>query len=310
MSAKRKNGRSRNKLLTGILLIALAVCLIIFLSEGGTIAEFFGIQGESKPMFAPVSGQLQINYIDVEQADCILIKAPSGKTMLIDAGEKETQKELTEEIRSQGVNTIDILVATHPHADHIGGMQYIVEQFEIGSVYMPKNEHATKTFSNLVDSIADKGLKIHTAKAGGVLDLGPDVTVDILAPVRDDYSNTNDYSVVIRLVFGETAFLFTGDAEHTAEEDILETGAVVQATVLKAGHHGSSTSTSEAFLRAVKPDYCVISVGAGNKYNHPEQETLDRLAEYGIEVYRTDLMGTITVQSDGKEVTFSTEKAV
>ncbi len=244
---------------------------------------------------------LRVSFIDVGQGDSEFIELPNGETLLIDAGTNETGADVVSYISSLGYSSIDYVVGTHPHEDHIGGLDDVINSFEIGSVYMPKVTADTRTFEDVLDAVAEKGLSINTAKAGvSIVDV-EDLSVKMLAPVLDEYDNTNDYSAVIKVVYGDTSFLFTGDAEEYAES--LITGDV-NADVLKVGHHGSSTSTGEAFLERVSPSYAVISCGLGNSYGHPHTETIEKLG--GIPVFRTDEMGTIVATSDGSEISFRT----
>lgn len=244
---------------------------------------------------------LRVNFIDVGQGDSEFIELPNGETLLIDAGTNETGADVVNYIESLGYSSIDYVVGTHPHEDHIGGLDDVIRTFDVESVYMPKVTADTKTFEDVLDAVAEKGLSINTAKAGVTLVDGDGLSVKMLAPVLDEYDNTNDYSAVIRIVYDDTSFIFMGDAEQYAED--LITGDV-DSDVLKVGHHGSSTSTGEAFLERVSPSYAVISCGLGNSYGHPHTETIEKLG--GIPVFRTDEMGTIVATSDGSEISFRT----
>ncbi len=244
---------------------------------------------------------LRVNFIDVGQGDSEFIELPNGETLLIDAGTNETGADVVNYIESLGYSSIDYVVGTHPHEDHIGGLDDVIRSFDVESVYMPKVTADTKTFEDVLDAVDEKGLTINTAKAGVTLVDSDGLSVKMLAPVLDEYDNTNDYSAVIRIVYDDTSFIFMGDAEQYAED--LITGDV-DSDVLKVGHHGSSTSTGEAFLERVSPSYAVISCGLGNSYGHPHTETIEKLG--GIPVFRTDEMGTIVATSDGSEISFRT----
>lgn len=274
----------------------------ISLPKGSSILPFAPDDPAQEKTALQSDGLLTVSYIDVGQGDSILIESPNGKTMLIDAGESSSQTVIADYLTKKGINRIDVLVATHPHADHIGAMAYIVEAFEIGSVYMPKAVTTTKTYENLLTTIKNKRLSIITAKAGAVINFDRALTVEIIAPVGSSYDDLNSYSAVIRLSYGENVFLFTGDAESDSEQEMLNSGSNIKADVLKVGHHGSDTSTSQEFLEAVSPQYAIISVGTGNRYGHPSQAILDRLTAAGVEVFRTDEHGTIVVTSDGKSI--------
>lgn len=248
-----------------------------------------------------VEGRLQVHFIDVGQGASQLIIGPAGKTMLIDGGDNDKEETIVAYLREQGIDKIDILIGTHPHADHIGGLDAVVDNFDIGQIYMPRVQANTKTFESLLLAIQRKGLKVSTAKAGLVLDFEPDVQVNMIAPVGT-YDNTNDMSAVVHLAFGKTAFLFTGDAEAESEADILKSGAIVKADVLMVGHHGSNTSTTQAFLDKVDPTYAVIQVGK-NSYGHPTEQVLARLSGQGVQIFRNDEQGTIVFASDGEHIT-------
>jgi len=251
-------------------------------------------------------GQLTVHFLDVGQADSILIQTPAGKTMLIDAGNNDDDSFVTSYIRNQGISKLDIVVGTHPHEDHIGGLDTVINTFDIGQVVMPTATHTTQTYKDVLTAIKNKGLKITAAKAGVDLDLGQDVTVKLVGPITT-YEDLNNNSAIIHLTFGKTSFLFAGDAEEDAEADIMAAGYNIKAEVLKVGHHVSSTSSSQKFLEKVKPAYAVIMVGQGNDYGHPHDEVLTRLADIGTKVFRTDINGTVIATSDGSKVSFKTQ---
>lgn len=280
-------------------LLALPACSASGSAEKG---EFLP-EAQNDTVYALVGdeGELRVSFIDVGQGDSEFIELPNGETLLIDAGTNETGADVVSYISSLGYTSIDYVVGTHPHEDHIGGLDDVIRTFDVESVYMPKVTADTKTFEDVLDAVDEKGLTINTAKAGVTLVDGDGLSVKMLAPVLDEYDNTNDYSAVIRIVYDDTSFIFMGDAEQYAED--LITGDV-DSDVLKVGHHGSSTSTGEAFLERVSPSYAVISCGLGNSYGHPHTETIEKLG--GIPVFRTDEMGTIVATSDGSEISFRT----
>ncbi|MGN1433299.1 MAG: ComEC/Rec2 family competence protein [Ruminococcus sp.] len=244
-------------------------------------------------------GILNIHFLDVGQGDSIFIELPDEKTMLIDAGENYHGEGIKNYIGDCGYSKIDYLVATHPHADHIGSMSYIVRNMDIGSVYMPKAAANTKTYENLLESISDKGLRITSAKSGLTIAEESDYTINVVAPVTIDEDNLNNSSAVIKLTYKDNTFLFTGDAEKKELETITYD---ISADVLKVGHHGSTTSTTEEFLNAVNPTYAVISAGENNSYGHPHKETLDLLEEFNCKIYRTDIDKTVVFSSDGETI--------
>lgn len=251
-------------------------------------------------------GVLRVHYIDVGQGDSELIELPNDEVMLIDAGENDKGELVAEYIKSQGIEKIDYLVGTHPHSDHIGGLDIVINEFDIGKIYMPKAEATTATFNDVLDAVENKGLRINTAKAGVSLVSGDDLTVEMLAPVKTNYASSNNYSAVIKIVYKNSSFLFTGDAERVSENDIKSD---VSADVLKVGHHGSDTSSSDAFLERVRPNIAVISCGVDNKYGHPHAETLQKLADVNAEVHRTDTDGTVVIDTDGEQYEIYTENS-
>ena len=254
------------------------------------------------------SKSLKLHFIDVGQADCILAQFPNGSNLLIDAGNREDASLITSYLLKQKVKKINVLVATHPHEDHIGGMAAVVSNFEIGQIYMPKVSNTTTTFKQLLLAIKAKNLKVTSAKAGVKLTLDSKIQCQMLAPNSVKYEDLNDYSPVFKLNYGKNSFLFTGDAARESEKEMLELGMDLKVDLLKIGHHGSNTSTTEKFLAAAAPVYAVISVGKDNDYGHPGSYTMKRLQKAGIKIYRTDQQGTIIAVSDGKSIKITTEK--
>ena len=223
--------------------------------------------------------------------------------MLIDCGEYQYLDTVTDYLRTRGVKKIDCLVATHPHSDHMGGMAGIVSSFDIGRVIMPPlEEYETPTavyFEKFLDACADKGCTVDTAEIGEVIELG-DARAEIIAPAHTGYEELNNSSVSLMVTHGANSFLLTGDAEAVSENEMLLGGKLHHVNVYKAGHHGSSSSSSAAFLAAVRPDIAVISCGSGNPYGHPSASVLRKLRVYTDKIYRTDTEGTIVFESDGK----------
>ncbi len=279
-------------------IICVVFVLITALLFYGCDADFDFIFEENQH-FESNGDVLTVHYLDVGQGDSIFIELPTNETMLIDASVNEYGNGIVKYIEEQGYNKIDYLVATHPHADHIGGMRKVIQNLEIGKIYMPKASTNTSTYKKLLTEIKNKGLKINTAKAGETIYEDENIGIYLLAPNSEKYDDLNNYSAVIRIVYGNRAFLFMGDAEKLAEKEIT---ADVKADVLKLGHHGSSTSTSKEFLEKVDPVAAIASCGEDNDYGHPHKETVQLLENEGIDFYRTDTMGTIIAKSDGNSL--------
>lgn len=244
--------------------------------------------------------EMKVHFLDVGQGDSIFIELPDDKTMLIDASEREYADKITTYIYSCGYNSLDYVVATHPHSDHIGGMADVIGSFSVGNVILSPATHTTKTYTNMLTAIDQSGAKVTLGTGGTEIFSDGDLSAVVIAPVTEDYSDLNNSSVMIMLTYGEKKFLFTGDAEEEEERTVT---ADVKCDVLKVGHHGSSTSTGNAFLTAANPEYAVISCGTGNSYGHPHTETIDKLKKAGINIYRTDLQGDIVMTCDGKNIT-------
>lgn len=252
-----------------------------------------------------VDGNLIVDFIDVGQGDSILIRQ-GDHAMLIDGGTSECKDDLLNFLKSENIQKFDYIVGTHPHEDHIGSLDDVINAYDFDTILFPKVTTTTKTFENLVNAVKNKNKKFTTPVSGNEYTLG-DAKFKILAPSSDSYQSLNNYSIVIKLTYGENTFMFTGDAETLSETEMLNSFDDLTADVLKIGHHGSTTSTSKKFLNAVNPKYAVISVGKDNTYNHPTKTTMNKLEELKIPVYRTDEKGTIECVSNGKDITFNVE---
>ena len=250
-------------------------------------------------------------FVDVGQGDCTVIVC-DGEAMVIDGGPAQAAQEVYAFIRGTlELDHVDYMIATHPHEDHIGGLAAVLNAVPVDLLLSPVTEWNTRCFANMMKYAARAGTPVAVPRAGDRLTLGgAEVTVLHCWPeAAQVYGNdVNDMSVVIRIDYGETSFLITGDAEETAEYMMLDTGLKLKADVLRVAHHGSAYSTSGAFLRAVSPSCAVISCGTGNDYGHPHARVLNALKKAGANLYRTDLQGTVCCVSDGRTVVFSTER--
>ena len=256
------------------------------------------------------SEKLIVSFLDVGQGDSILIEAPDGKAFLIDAGTRDSGSSVVSAIKSAGIQSIDYMIETHPHADHIGGFPEVIRSFSIKSYIKPYiNDFDVPQYpglTHLKQTLKDHSIPVREVSAGDTIVETDDYCLSVLSPSSDAvFDDLNDYSLILKLTYGKTSFLFTGDAGYMAELELLDQN--IRTDVLKVGHHGSFGSTCTAFLEETDPDIAIISVGKNNENNHPNQYVLDRLDERGIPVYRTDASGTITVISDGNSVSVSTE---
>lgn len=305
----------------GRYVIVTAVVLLVLFSAFFCLNDrFFKLEGmptwadlfqssEQMPIAEEISGDTAVHYIDVGQGDCQLIK--SGKSAaLIDCGEKDYFSQVINYIKSTGVERLDYVIITHPHSDHAGGMSYILDEFDIGTVIMPNLPDSmvpvTSTYTRLIKTIDRNEISLEYAEAGKEYPLG-EGTFTLYSPLGD-YENLNNYSVSARFVYKNSSFLFTGDIESEAETDILYSNADISADVLKVAHHGSSTSSQKAFLEAVNPKYAVIGVGSPNDYGHPDSKTLKRINNMDIIVYRTDMHGHTVFYTDGDYYKIVTQK--
>lgn len=281
------------------------VCLIILcLLVVGCSSPF--VETDNKASASTFSGDtLRVNYIDVGQGDSIFIELPNKETMLIDAGEAYEADNVINYIKNLSISKIDYIVGTHPHTDHIGGLEEVINTFDVGSIYMPKATSTSNTYLDLLTTISDKGLSVKTAKSGVVILDEDNLKLEFIAPNSDSYSELNNYSAVLKLTYLDNTFLFMGDAETLSEDEITSD---VDADVIKVGHHGSDSSSSVEFVKKVSPEYAIIMVGEGNSYNHPYQSIIDRYLGVGAKVLRTDLDGNIVCDSDGVDVSCKGDK--
>lgn len=277
-----------------------------------TWSDLFVSAGLSDGAFKGALGDVAVHFIDVEQGDCALIIA--GETsILIDGGEVSESGSVIKYLNSLDIDRLDIIVASHPHSDHIGSLSSVLDEFGADKLIMPKvaddMEPITSSYMNMIESAEKCNAKIEYAKVGKTQSFSDGSALEIIAPVKD-YEDYNNYSIVCKFVYKNTAFLFTGDIEKLAEKDIVESGADLSADVIKIAHHGSKTSSLKIFIQAVAPKYAAISVGAPNDYGHPHDETLKILKLLDIKVYRTDRHGSIVMFSDGNNIEIVKEKEV
>ncbi len=247
------------------------------------------------------SNTVKVHFIDVDQGDAILIQY-KDKNMLIDSSTQKAEDKFLDYLKKLNIKKFDAVIATHPDEDHIGNMDEVIKKYSITNFYAPKATSTTKAFESMIRELKNKDLKIKPLKAGSTIDFDSDVKLDVFAPNSDSYEDANNYSPIIKLTYGDNSVLFTGDAEKLSEKETLKKGYNLESDVLKVGHHGSSTSTSKDFLKAVNPSIAIISCGKNNKYGHPHKETITSLEDSKIKYYRTDLDGTIVLVSDGTNI--------
>lgn len=291
------------KYISSLLLICLLLtgCSQVDLQS---VQETDNVKAEKNVTQSTGDSPLEVHYIDIGQGDATLIKCGSH-AMLVDGGNNYMGTTVQLYLQKQGVESLDYIIGTHPDADHIGGLDVIAYKFDFDTIIMPDYEKDTKTYEELVDVINEKQKQITYPIPGTTYSLG-EAGFTILAPISNDYgSNANNYSVAFMLEYGQTRFLFTGDAEEESEQEmLLQSHTGLKADVYKVAHHGSSSASTEAFLSAVQPTYAVISCGEDNSYGHPHAEVLNRLRQMGVEIFRTDEQGSIVAVSDGEKITW------
>lgn len=286
-------------------LACLAISLIPGAPSWGDISKMLKINSG----IVAKDGNFYVHYIDVGQADCELMTC-GDDVVMIDAGETDSYNTIDSYLKINNVSHIDYLILTHAHADHIGSADDIINNYDVGNVIMTRlteeNTPTSDVYANLLNALSNSDAKVYAAKPGDVYEL-ENFSFEILGPVKD-YKELNNTSVVVKATFGNTKFLFEGDAEAKSEKDILAAGYDVSADVIKLGHHGSRTSSDLDYLRAVNPQAAVISCGVNNSYKHPHPETIAKLDSLSIPYYRTDVRGNIVVECDGNSFTFNCER--
>ncbi len=297
---KKTNAQKKQdeKRLTDVITVfAIAVAIVV-------AAVGYSKQEKNKPVDLSAEGIMRVSFVDVGQGDCEVIEC-DGISILIDGGESSYADFVIEFLKSRGITKLDYYIVSHPHSDHMGAAATIIDNMTVDKFvtteFSELNMPTSKVFENMLDSLErQQTCEVLTVKAGDILTAGK-LKLNILAPFEET-SDYNNMSIVLRVDYGDTRFLFTGDCEKEVETQMIEHGSDVKADVLKVGHHGSKTSTSSDFLQAVSPQIAVISCGSGNSYGHPHKETTELLKRCGITVYRTDEQGTVTVYSDGSKV--------
>lgn len=269
-------------------------------AELGRLADRAGTREE--PEVAAVSGELTVDFIDVGQGDCTLIRQ-GEHAMLFDCGPDDKGTFVQNYLQKQGITRLDYVIGSHPDEDHIGGMDVILTKFDCDTVMLPETEKDSRSVRDVNSALEYRGYYVTRPVPGESWQLG-EARFQILGPIWDYGTDTNNNSIVLRLTYGSNSFLFTGDAEQEEEQDLVADGAYLKSDVYQAGHHGSRNASSGVFLEEVRPAFTVISCGAENDYGHPHDETLERLAEIGSEVYRTDLLGTVRARSDGTKLSW------
>lgn len=298
MAKRRKNTKLVSTLIIAVILLVSAFITNSLYGDGNDPFETAGLRGQTV-----TDGNMQVEFIDVGQGDCTLI-TDSQAVILIDGGEVGEAQTVINYLKNKNITKIDCCIATHPHSDHIGSLAKVFEEFEVTDVIIPEIPEkiipTTATYKKFLQSLSENVENVLPAEYGETYSYGQ-MTLEILGPVND-YDDLNDMSVISRISFGETSVMLTGDAETPSEEDMLSLRNVdYSADILKVGHHGSKTSTSDGWLQAVNPQFAVISCGLNNDYGHPHKQLVNRLDNNNVEYYRTDLLGDIIFESDGKE---------
>ena len=301
----QKAPRSGGKGAAAAIIIVLVSCIITAgCIDNFTIPDF---SNNRSTHLRDNNGKLSVYFLDVGQGDSTLVLF-SDKSILIDAGEAEMGDRVVSDLKALGVSRIDLLVATHPHSDHIGGMQKVLAAFPVGQVLDSGVPHTSSAYEHFLETIDRKNIPYRVAEQGQTIDIDPALTIFVLSPQKQHFGDDpNTNSIVLRISYGTVAFLLAGDMGGESENALVRSGYPLNSRILKVGHHGSYSSTSSSFLERVRPETAIIMVGRDNPYGHPHKQVLDLLEEYGASVYRTDIDGTIVIRSDGMSYSVKTE---
>ena len=292
-------------------IVAFVIAAALVATGYASLDDVAGMLGEPEAKIADTiaEGEMKVTFLDVGQGDCTLIQA-GGQNMVMDVGNNDQGERVVSYLKEQGIGKLDYLLLSHPDADHIGGGDNVLENFEVQTVIMPEEANDTMTYQEVMEEISRYDVDVKYPEVGDIFTLG-DAEFTILCPKPELLSqdDLNNSSVGIKLVHGENSFVMCGDAEAKSEQEMVKRfGSSLECDVLKCGHHGSSTATSDEFLAAVNPTWAVISCGKENRYGHPHSEVLDKLENDDVQIYRTDLRGTITAVSDGTQISWKCEK--
>lgn len=288
------------KLIPKLLLIFLILSIILISTSCDTLNTTCHQSEPSQTNVNYYEKSIEVHFIDVGQGDCTLVTLPNGETLLIDAGDNDYGTEIVQYLKDLSILKLDYVIATHPHADHIGGLDKVIENFVIGRIYMPDISNNTKTYENVLKAISNKNIPVTEAKSDVAILENNDLKLFFVAPVTKT-NDINNMSAVLKIIYRDISFLFTGDAESKSESEMLSSKIDLKADVLKVAHHGSDTSSTKKFISAVAPKYAIISVGS-NLYGHPSNHVIQRFLKRNTEIFRTDQIGSIIIESDGNSI--------
>lgn len=314
---RARNSRNRYKLYAALIICVLMIGLFVFQKMSESAVLSYGQESQELTSKPTTTEQLSnflctAYFIDVGQGDSTLFVFDDGKSLLVDAGSFEDRVEVLSTLSSANVDALDCVVATHPHADHIGGMDEVISEYSIKAFYMPDVPEEMipdeGPYEYLEEAISEYSVDPRSPEQGQIILSGEEYQVQVLSDDSKSYSDLNNYSIVLKVTVDETSFLLTGDAEGIVEDELISSGQNLECDILHCGHHGSSAATTDSFLMAVEPSISVISCGIDNGYGHPHIETLNRLTATNISILRTDQDGDIEVQTDGTSITITKER--